>query len=125
MKKDNTPAIDGSALTVLQNVRKGQILTDISAALREVSGAVMLVGKPGCVTIKLNISPSSVGGAMVIADDISTKIPKAPKSSSLFYADKDGNLRRDDPNQIEMQLRTVDPVSPQAAQPEPLKAVAQ
>lgn len=120
--KHESPQIDGTALTVLQNVRKGVCLSDISTAIREVSGAVSLIGKPGCVVIKLNIVPSSVNGALVIQDDITTKIPKAPKSASLFYADSDGNLFREDPKQEELKLRTVEGGAADATS-EPLRNV--
>lgn len=119
---DSTPPIDGTALTVLQNTRRGEILSDLSSAIRQVAGAVTLVGKPGKVTLILNITPSQVDGALVVSDDINVKIPKAPKSASQFYTDGEGNLFRNDPKQQELKLRTVDGGAASET-PEPLRKV--
>lgn len=110
MSKTNAtaePEVDGSFLKVIQNHRKGGALTDLAAALREVAGAVSLVGKPGVVILKLNLLPSKAG-AFIVVDDISTKVPKADKEGSIFYADENHNLQREDPKQQVLQLRSVE-----------------
>lgn len=112
MTKKNTaaqPAIDGAFLAMLQNHRKGEVLSDLAAALRLVSNAVQLTGRPGAVTFKLTVQPASKGtaGALVVLDDIGTRLPKEDKTGSIFFADEAGNLVREDPNQMTMELRMV------------------
>lgn len=115
MKKSNKttnaapqPEIDGAFLSMVQLHRRGELLSDMSEALREVAGAVTLVGKGGFVTLKLKIDPAAKGGAMVVTDEIKVTLPKAEKSGSVFYVDGQGNLTREDPNQMKMELRVAD-----------------
>lgn len=104
-----SPAIDASLLALLQQHRHGECLHEASTALRELTKAVQLTGKGGVVTIRFAMKPASgIRGAVAVADDVSVKLPKPPKDGSLFYANKDGRLMRDDPNQQVMDLRTVE-----------------
>lgn len=115
--------MDSTALTVLQNTRRGEVLNDVGAALREVAGAVMLTGKDGKVTIELAVSKSTIDGALIITDEVKAKVPKSKKPSALFYADDDGNLLREDPKQQTLPLRTVDGGAA-AEQPQTLRKVS-
>lgn len=103
----SAPPLDTTALTVLQNTRRGEILDELSAAIRKVSGAVELTRLPGKVTLTLNVLPSQMPGVDFL-DDIAVKIPKAKKYASHFYVDDEGNLFRTDPKQQEMNLRSHD-----------------
>lgn len=110
-KKTNAvanPAIDGAFLAMMQQHRKGASLTDLSDAIRQVTEAVQLTGRPGSVTFKVSIRPASKGGAMVVEDDISTKLPKSDKEGSIFFADDKHNLLREDPNQAVLPLRSIE-----------------
>lgn len=103
------PEIDGAALTVLTQHRGGELMNDLSAAFREVNGQVNLVGKPGTVTVVFKISPArGVQGALVLSDDLSTKAPRVASRASIFYADAQNNLVRNDPNQHELPLKILD-----------------
>ena len=105
----STGAISGSFVAVLQNQRRGEVLNDAADAIREVTEAVQLVGKPGWVNIRLNIKPASGGdSALVVTDDVTTKVPKADKAGSIFYAGENGDLLREDPNQKTLELREVE-----------------
>ncbi len=112
------PAIDGAFLSMLQAHRRGEALTDLAEAMRQVTEAVQLTGRPGNVTFKVNIRPASKAqGALVVEDDIVTKVPKADRQGSIFFADDHNNLLREDPRQTTLPLRTIDGGKQEEAKP--------
>lgn len=117
------PAVDTAFSSMLQFHRGGEVISDLSEALRAVSGAVMLTGRAGSVTLKVTIKPAAKGGAMVVEDDITTKVPKADKQGSIFFADEAGNLLREDPKQFKLALRVIEGAAP--VQPEQLRKVGE
>jgi hypothetical protein len=125
MKNKNNEAaaaIDGAFLAMLQNHRRGGVLSDLAEAMREVTEAVQATGKGGVVILKMKIRPASKGGALVVEDEVKTTLPKESGEGSIFFADENHNLLREDPNQKTLPLRTVDGGK---AEPEaPLKKVA-
>ncbi len=102
------PAIDGAFLQMLQSHRRGETLSDLAEAMREVAGAVKMTGKAGTVMLKIKIRPASKGGALVVEDEVKTALPKAETQGSIFFADDKGNLLREDPNQTTLALRTIE-----------------
>ena len=90
----------------LREMRQGNMVDEASRRLNEVVAAVEEHQRPGEITIKLKIIPKK--GYIFVSDDITTKIPEADKASTLFYATPEGNLQRNDPNQIDLGLRSVD-----------------
>lgn len=119
---DAGPAVDGAFLAMMQNHRRGESLSDLAAALREVTEAVRHTGKPGSVTLKVKIRPAAKGGAMVVEDEVKTTLPKSEIEGSIFFADDQGNLLREDPNQRTLPLRSIEGGA--AENNEPLKKVA-
>lgn len=116
------PAIDGAFLNIIGAHKNGLCVTDISAALKQVTAAVQLTGKGGSVTLVMNITPASKGdaGTLVFVPKVKTKLPETEAPGSIFYADADFNLVREDPNQATLPLRTVEKTNESA----PLKKVA-
>ena len=107
--RPQSPEVDGAILGVLTEHRKGEVLTDLSEALREVTEAVQLVGKSGSLTLKLKVAcAQGTSNTLIISDEIKVTIPKAQKQGSVFYADSDNNLVRDDPDQTSLNLQIVD-----------------
>lgn len=120
---ETTPNIDSAFLSLLQNHRRGDALTDLSQAMREVAEAVQLAGKPGVLTLKIKIEPAGNNGAFITEDEISIKLPKKQKETSIFFEDENGNLVRHNPHaQVELELRTVSGGAEN--QPETLKKVS-
>lgn len=105
------PAVDKTFLNVLSSHRGGAIITDVSAAIRHVTGAVQLAGAAGEVTLKMKIKPASKGstGTLIFEPSVRMKVPEPDIESSIFYADADYNLVREDPNQAKLDLRVVEP----------------
>jgi hypothetical protein len=111
--------------TVLAEVRRGEVLDELSQALKQTVAAVRATGKKGKLTLELAISPVTKGEigesiATYITADVQTKLPRPDKKASIFFTTSDDHLQRTDPNQKELELRTV-----QAAAPAPLREVAQ
>lgn len=123
MKKTNEtsqPNVDSAFLLLLQQHRHGEILSDLSESIRNVTQAVQDSGRGGSITLKIDIRPASKGraGALVVEDEIKEKLPTEDKTGSIFFADKNFNLIRDDPNQTTLELRSVEGA---ATEPKQLK----
>ncbi len=103
------PAVDRTFLSVLENHRGGDFVSDISGAIKQVIAAVQLTGKGGAVTLKMNLKPATVGNAIVFEPIVKTSIPETKPAGSIFYADEDFNLVREDPMQKKLNLREVEP----------------
>lgn len=102
------PTVDGAFLAVIQQHRRGGAMTDLSEELRKVNEAVQLTGRPGSVVLKLTVKPATqIGGAVVVEDEVTSKLPKTDRAGSIFFVDEDNNLRREDPKQMTMPLSAI------------------
>lgn len=125
MKKNSNneaaPSIDRAALNILEAHKNGRIITDLSAALKQVTAAVQLTNKGGSVTLTMKVTPASKGDAstLVFLPKVKSSIPEAEVPGSIFYADADFNLVREDPNQAKLDLKEA----PEAPAAKPLKEV--
>ena len=122
MKKTNSessPAIARAFLNIIEAHKNGRVITDISAALKQVTAACQLTGKGGSVTLTMKVAPASKGdaGTLVFLPKVKATIPEAEVPGSIFYADEDFNLVREDPNQAALDLKVATPEAPAAAQP--------
>lgn len=104
---ESQPPIDGNFINFLQNHRRGEIISDLSSKVRELVDAVTRLGKGGTMMLKISVKPASKGGALVIEDEIKVAPPKEEVEGSIFFADKDGNLLREDPNQRMLPLKSI------------------
>jgi len=117
------PALDGAFLNIIQAHRGGSIISEISAQLKQVTAAVQLTGKGGSVTLTMKINPASKGDAstLVFLPKVKADVPEPEAAGSIFYADADFNLVREDPNQQRLDLKIAEPAA--AAIQKPLKRV--
>lgn len=92
---------------LLQQHRQGGCLDELGQALRDVTDAAQLTGNPGVIILKVMIDPTK-SGAVEIYDDIKITMPKAEKVGSLFFVGENGVLQRNNPNQLEMSLRSIE-----------------
>ena len=104
--KPAAPPVDGAFLRSLQNYRKGEILSELSDALRKVNEAVAAAKKPGTITLKVKVSPN--GDAYTYAPEVTVKLPMTPKPAAIFFMDDQFNLVREDPNQQSLPLHAID-----------------
>lgn len=91
---------------VLSQIRGGAAINDAAKELNELVRAVKETGKAGSLTIKLTVEPDKTDNTVVtIQPDTTLKLPKKARAKGIFYVDeKTGDLTREDPRQIQMQL---------------------
>ena len=87
--------------------RGGVTHDELSDALQELVAAVNDEGKAGSLTLTINVKPLEKGGALSVTDTIKLKLPPQNRSASIFYADINNNLVRDDPKQAKLELREI------------------
>jgi hypothetical protein len=104
---DAPRSLDASFINLLQNHRSGVMLDEIGQAMRTIVDAALLTGRPGGLTVKIAFAPTS-SGAIEIQDDVKLTMPKADKATSLFFVSDHGALVRNNPNQLEMPLRSIE-----------------
>lgn len=89
----------GQFLATMQRHRGGLLLDEASQLLGELVEAVNATGKPGSLTITLNLKPATRGqSAMVLTDKITPRLPKIEAEASFWFG-HDGQLVKDDPRQ--------------------------
>src|SRR5579875_2496338 len=92
----NTP--DEFAAVLLQHA-KGRAHDEASEKMREAVEAVKRTGKDAKVIVELAIKPvPKIPNAFRIEDKVTAKIPDDPRTS-MWFADEQGGLHRNDPNQ--------------------------
>lgn len=101
----------------LRDHAQGRTHDELSEVLKDVVKAVQLTHKPGSVTLTINVKPmKETHDALVVTDKVIAKIPTADRKASVFFPTKDGNLVRDDPNQLSFsslaEVPTVEPAEP-------------
>ena len=78
----------------------GTLNDKLTAALRDVAEQVVLLDKPGSITLKLTFSAK--GGGVIVAPQVATKAPEGKESGQFFFLASDGSLSRRDPNQPQL-----------------------
>ena len=76
----------------------------------------VVTGRTESINICDRITVQPQGRSLLVTDEIKVKPPVAPVEASLFFADKLGNLMRDDPDQMTIpgMLREVPAIEPAA-----------
>lgn len=92
----------------------GRTHDELSVALRDLVSAVTDTGKSGSLTLTITVKPlkESVGGALVVGDKVVVKSPTLDRKASIFFADREHNLVRDDPNQLSFEPLVEVPADP-------------
>ena len=100
--------VENSFTNTLNQMCDGEVASQLSAELTRIVCAVQETGNPGELIFKMRVKPASAGvSALVVAADISVKLPKEDKPSSLFFSDKEGRLLRENPAQLKLPYRVV------------------
>ncbi|MBG6083271.1 hypothetical protein [Zhihengliuella flava] len=84
---------------------------DLSDGLHDLLAAVADTGKSGTVTLTVKVEPDkkAADGIYRITNKVAVKAPVHDAPSRIYYADKTGNLTRNNPDQEELDgLRVVD-----------------
>lgn len=92
---------------ILLALNRGRTHTELSVGMQELVAAVEDTGKKGSITLTINISPTKSEGVLEVTEAVAVKSPTHTRAASLFYADDDHNLVREDPRQMTLELREV------------------
>lgn len=101
----------------LREQAKGHSHEELSEGLRDLVARVQDTGKKGSITYVVTVEPTKGTKALTVHDEIKLKLPEHDRDASLFFPDRDGNLQRNDPDQLVFEtLREVPgPTTPDAA----------
>lgn len=96
---------------VLQDVAAGKLHAQLSDKLAELTEAVRATGKKGTLQLTITVEPvkKSNTGVLSVTGRTVAKVPEGDDAnpSSVFFTDADGNLTRNDPQQLTLPLRSV------------------
>jgi hypothetical protein len=95
----------------LQEHGRGRTHDELGEALYALIARVKDTGKAGSVSLTVRVEPMKKDDRMVIVSDkIALNYPEHDRPSAAWFIGKDGNLQRDDPNQMSFEsLREVPP----------------
>ena len=83
----------------------GHTHEELGDGLHDLIARVRDTGKKGSITLTVTVAPMKENERMLILTDaIQLKLPEHDRKASIFYADANGNLVRNDPDQLEFNL---------------------
>lgn len=95
----------------------GKTHDELTDGLRDLVNKVTDTGKKGSLTLIVTVEPMKNDETiLVVSDEIRLKLPEHDRKASIFWADKDGSLLRNDPNQRSI-FDPPEPVEPIRADP--------
>lgn len=95
-------------LDLLAEVKRGAVAAELTTKLHDLIAAVTATGKKGTLTLQIAVSVQAKTDMLVIADNVSVKMPALERAQSLWFVDKQGNPTRRDPSQLEFEgIRVV------------------
>lgn len=84
----------------LLETNKGRTHKELGTEFAALIAAVQRLGKPGTLTLKVEVKPQTGRADMVITTEtVTTKEPTGERPASAFFVDKTNSLVRDDPRQ--------------------------
>jgi len=100
----NATDVDGvrsDAVSLIQEMHRGNLAYELSAAMDRVLDGVKETGKKGSVTLKIEVEPMSKLGenAIAVTPDISEKVPKLKMKAESRFIGRNGEISKDDPDQ--------------------------
>lgn len=79
---------------------RGHSHSELSQGLHDLVARVRDTGKKGSITYTVAIEPMKGNSdQLIVKDAIKLKLPEHDRAASIFFADRAGNLVRNDPNQ--------------------------
>lgn len=80
---------------------RGRTHDELGEALHSLVARVKDTGKKGSVTLTVVVEPMKKDDRMVVVGDkIAIKLPEHDRPSGVWFVGRDGNLQRDDPDQM-------------------------
>lgn len=88
----------------------GTTHNELSEGIQDLVAAVTATHKGGSITLTINVKPMKENhDALVVTDKVVIKKPSLDRKASVFFADADSNLVRDDPRQLKFEGLTEIP----------------
>ncbi|MFK5689575.1 hypothetical protein ACI3EY_07900 [Ornithinimicrobium sp. LYQ92] len=93
----------------IREQNRGRTHDELGEGLRDLVARVEDTGKKGSLTLTITVEPLKGNDeALQVSDEIKLKLPEHNRGASIFFRGSDGNLQRDDPNQMTFEsLREV------------------
>lgn len=93
----------------LREQSNGEAHDELTEGLNELVAAVLTHEKAGDLTLTIKVKPAGHGSnTLFVTADVKVKAPRGQRTASLFFADRNHNLLRDNPNQMTFEgLREV------------------
>lgn len=92
-----------SITETLLAVSDGGAMEDLGSEIRSVVNAVVMTGKKGSVTLKLDIMPNGPD-AVKVSDKVTSVMPASTPQETTFYVTDECGLTRMNPRQPVMDL---------------------
>lgn len=100
---------------VLQDINNGTLADQLALDVQDLVRAVRDLGRKGTLTLKVEVAPrKGNSSALNVTARRELKLPQEEPVESVFFADGEGNLLRDDPRQMALPLRQVERPQPAA-----------
>lgn len=90
-----------SFLEFLQTFRRGELLSEANDQLGELMSAIRRTGGKGELTLKLPFKVNAAGQIECVPQ-LTTKKPRKPLGTGIYYVTEDGALTRRDPAQEDL-----------------------
>lgn len=93
----------------LAYINKGTLDQELTETLAEVIKMVRETGKKGAVTLTLNCQMLNTRdeNTMKITPNVKKSIPELDRADTIMFSTADGDLMRDDPSQVQMDLTVI------------------
>lgn len=79
----------------------GKTEAELTDGLRDLVQRVIDTGKKGSISLTVQCEPMKEDPSMIVVkDEIKLKLPEHDRKASLYWTDEQGNLLRNDPNQM-------------------------
>lgn len=86
---------------IIQEQRNGALHSDLSHELAALVTAVQETQKPGTLTLTLKVAPNRDGVTVTVSDKVKATMPENDRGAAIFFVEGDGNLVRQNPNQLD------------------------
>lgn len=92
-------------IAFLQEYQRGELHDELSTALNAVVTAVQGVGKKATLTLQVEVKLAGKRRNQVfVGAKVAVKLPEPDREEAIFFVDHDGNLTRQDPEQLELPI---------------------
>lgn len=89
-----------SAQATLAALREGQVMLELAQAFHDAAAAVKYHDKPATIKIEITVAPiKNIGQGLAdhpitMTAEVTTKLPKDPPPTTVFFVDANGNPTR-------------------------------